>query len=282
MNSVPTSFDFGAQAIRPCYVVKTSYGNDSIALIRYLHERNQRKSLGKVVCLYNDTGWAAKWWEGRVQNGEELAKSYGFIPARTTALPWKKLLKNHAGWPDKMRRFCTQELKIIPTMFWLLKNDPEGKAEMVCGVRREESAARRLWPEYVESSPADEGRPQWSPLIFHTKEERDALIERAGWQPLAHRSRECRCIMANGPDIASWSEEDIIDIEALETWLTELYPNRIKFMFHPQRMKGKPQGIRQVVAWAKQLVSDRLAGKQRDDGGELEPSSGCDSGYCTG
>jgi len=148
-------------------------------------------------------------------------------------------------------------------------------------VRREESADRANWPEWVDSDATNEGRPQWSPLVFHTVEMRDDLIRRAGWVPLGHRSRECRCVLANSTDISTWSEDDISDIEQREKLLGDYNRERDfsnKFMFHPFRKAGKPQGIRQVVQWAKNVVA-----KKKKRGEKLEPpSSGCDSGYCTG
>lgn len=271
-SSVPLSFDFGGEALRPDYVVKCSYGNDSIALLQYLHEYDLRHQLGKVVVLYNNTGWAAKWWEGRVENGEKLARRFGFIPARTECIGFEELVWRHNGFPDHMRRFCTSELKIIPTMNWLRVHDPEGIAEMVCGVRREESAERRNWPEYVDADDKNEGRPNWSPLVDCTEAQRNELIVKAGWVVLPHRSRECRCINANSTDLKTWQEGDIEQIERLERKLSDRNPGKIKLMFHPLRMRTRPQGIRDVIAWAKTV-------KKKD---APPQSSGCDSGYCTG
>jgi hypothetical protein len=43
VNAVPQSFsDFGEESLRPDYVVKSSYGNDSIALIQFMHEYHHR------------------------------------------------------------------------------------------------------------------------------------------------------------------------------------------------------------------------------------------------
>jgi hypothetical protein len=277
MSAIPTSFDFDGQALRPDYVVKCSYGNDSIALLQYLHEYNQNHPLGKVVVLFNDTGWAAKWWiELRVPAGERFAERCGFIPCRTARFDWDAMLVAHNVWPDKMRRFCTQEAKIIPTMHWLSWNDPDGLSEMVCGVRREESADRANWPEYVESDSTNEGRAQWSPLVLHTEQDRNELLARAGYKPLPHRSRECRCVLANSTDIKTWDEDDKADIRQREKMLSDLNRERDfsnKFMFHPFRKKGRPEGIDAVVEWAKRVPPKKA---------KLEPGGGCDSGYCTG
>jgi hypothetical protein len=167
-------------------------------------------------------------------------------------------------------QFCTEELKVEPTLSWLRMHDPEGIAETVLGVRREESAARLAWPEYVPSSDKNEGRAEWSPLVFHTTEMRDALIRRAGWEPLPHRSRECRCVNAGSQDILKFTPEDIDEIEAIEKSMTCWGDNR--FMFSPRKKKGRPEGIRAVVEWAKQVKPKEAT---------LEVGSGCDSGYCT-
>ena len=268
---IPTSFNFG-NAIEPDYIVKCSYGNDSIALIQWLHEYNQIHPLGKVVVLYNDTGWGASWWPGRVLNGEKLASKYGFIPCQTKAKQtWFEMIRKKSMWPEHQARFCTSILKILPTIQWMTEHDPKGKSETVCGVRREESRERATWPEWVEASEANQGRPQWSPLYAHTTEERDALIIRAGWKPLPHRSRECRCVLAKASDIVSWDEKDIAEIERVEMELGKTVPGTHKFMFTPQKKKGEPMGIREVVKWAKRV-----------EGTEDDTFSGCDSGYCTG
>jgi 3'-phosphoadenosine 5'-phosphosulfate sulfotransferase (PAPS reductase)/FAD synthetase len=281
MKSIPTSFDFDGQALRPDHVVKCSYGNDSIALIQFLHEYNlcnPKNTLGKIVVLYNDTGWSTAWWPGRVTRGEAWVRSLGFIPARTDCKGMEEIVMSHGGWPDEFRKFCTAELKILPTLSWLWLHDPEGKAVMVCGVRREESERRKNWPWFIENG-IDEGRSQWSPLVLHSEESRNGLIRRAGWIPLPHRSRECRCINANSSDLKTWSEADIADVEKIEVALQQKYPGKIKFMFHPKAKAGNPEGIRQVIEWAKK-VKPRKKGEGEVDHYE-ENSGGCDSGYCS-
>lgn len=281
-NTVPMSFDFG-DALNPDYVVKCSYGNDSIALIQFLHEYNLKNRLGKVVVLYNDTGWAANWWPARVDKAEKtLVAAYGFIAARTASIGMQELVMSKNCWPNSMMKFCTEDLKIRPTMAWLSQHDPLGKAIMVCGVRREESHRRRLWPEWVESSDKNEGRSDWSPLASFTTEQRDDLIRRAGWEPLPHRSRECRCVLANAMDITTWKESDLSEIETLEFRLGELKRSRgvddktgDRFMFRPSNKAGNPQGIRDVVEWAKR------ASKKKGLYVDSEPV-GCDSGFCGG
>lgn len=78
------------------YVIFASYGNDSIALIQWAHERGLRN----VWCVFNDTGWALDWWiNERVPKGEALAQTYGFKTARTESEGMIALVKRKKGWP---------------------------------------------------------------------------------------------------------------------------------------------------------------------------------------
>lgn len=173
------------------------------------------------------------------------------------------------GWPTSQDRFCTQVLKIQPYLAWMGYHDPECLAISVCGVRREESVERNGWPLFTESSHKDDGRPLWSPLVFHTKEERDALIQRAGWEPLPHRSRECKCVLANRADLASWDEKDITQIEQVEEAAGMTRKGHPRVMFRPHNYMGAI-GIREVVKWAHSAR------------GEFRPTerAACDSGFC--
>jgi hypothetical protein len=97
-KTVPTSFDFG-DALRPDYVLKCSYGNDSIALIQFCFEYWQKHPLDagvKVVCLYNDTGWA------KAGIKECPAKNPGaalWRPACLARTCWRSVAREHTtGW----------------------------------------------------------------------------------------------------------------------------------------------------------------------------------------
>ena len=56
------------------HLIFASYGNDSIALIQWAHERG----LPGVHVAYGDTGWAADWWAGRVDQAGLLHLSEVF------------------------------------------------------------------------------------------------------------------------------------------------------------------------------------------------------------
>jgi 3'-phosphoadenosine 5'-phosphosulfate sulfotransferase (PAPS reductase)/FAD synthetase len=134
----------------------------------------------------------------------------------------------------------------------------------VLGLRRAESQERAKTPEYIESSERHGGRDVWCPLFAHSDEDRNALLARAGFEPLPHRSMECApCINANRADLRALTEVDIAKVEQLEARVG-------KTMFRSARHNGA-KGVREVIAWA------------YSSPGKYDPkqmSFGCDSGMC--
>lgn len=112
-----------------------------------------------------------------------------------------------------------------------------------------------------------------SPLVRHDDVMRDAILQRARFDALPHRSLECYpCINANIDDIRLLSEDRIRLIDITEKDLG--FTKRVKppVMFRTARRKGAV-GIRAVVQWA-------AAPRPRDQM-EMFPAQ-CDSGYCGG
>lgn len=248
------------------FAVSVSYGNDSIALIQWLHENV--KSREETVCVFFDTGWAAPWWITRVQAGEALAQGYGFRVVRLSSVGMIQLIKQKKGWPRHGMQFCTEELKIRPMNEWLDQNDPAKDAIVVVGIRREESARRASWPEWTEVSERNGGRPLWAPLVRHQEAERNELIRRSGLEVLPFRSQECYpCVNSSKADLRDLSEDRVALIESLETELGFTSNGKPRVMFRPKK-KGGATGIREVVKWA------------HTGRGEYELPEACDSGMC--
>ena len=57
------------------YVIKASYGNDSIALIQWMVEHGHTNAF----VLHNDTGWARSDWAERVEAGEAFGRVHGCL-----------------------------------------------------------------------------------------------------------------------------------------------------------------------------------------------------------
>lgn len=253
------------------HVLCVSYGNDSIALMQQAYESGMRN----VHVLFNDTGWAAPEWEERVRAGEYWATSHAFIPHRTASVGMEALVKKKKAWPRQGIQFCTEELKIIPTLAWLAENDPDCTAVLYNGKRRAESANRSAIPLYTKASESPLNRITVSPLYLHTDAERDALIASAGFDVLPHRSMECSpCINSNRADLLHVPESVVANIARIEAEMGVTKKGKPRTMFRPYRYM-KATGIREIIRWAK---SPR--GKfDIDDGNK---TAGCDSGMCGG
>lgn len=250
---------------KPEHVLFVSWGNDSIALMQWAHE----KGLRGVVCAYGDTGWSDKEWISRVSAGEKAAQAYGFATTRIPSVGMQRLVQIRKGWPSNQYQFCTKELKIKPALAWLDSVDPEKNAVCLIGVRREESKRRASFPEWVEESEGHGGRSLWAPLVRFSTAERDALLSRAGFEPLATRSMECHpCVNANRADLRTLSDDRVVEIEQMEKSLGVTSKGNPRYMFRPGRFCGA-KGIREVKRWA-----DSERGQYDPDGG------GCDSGWC--
>ena len=236
--------------------ISVSYGNDSIAMLQWAHETRQQD----VYAVYCDTGWASPSWPQRVERGEALARSYGFQTVRTQSIGMPGLVRMKKGWPGNGQQFCTLHLKGIPFLEWIDQADPERKAVVAVGKRRAESKERADTPEFIEASEYHGGRRIWHPLYAHTDAERNALLYRAGFEPLPHRSRECNpCVNANRKTFLGLTPGEIERVSDLEAEIG-------KPMYRPKRFGVI--GIHGVVTWAKD-------GKKRADIKDEE--EGCSS-----
>jgi len=249
------------------YVIFSSYGNDSIALIQHLHNLKCED----VHVVYSDTGWAASWWDERVTSiGEPLCHKYGFKTYRTQSEGMIPLVRRKSGWPmGGGGAYCTAELKVLPALAWLDEHDPEKQATCVTGVRREESRNRRDAPEWITHSERHGGRELWQPLVRHDEASRNALLSQACIDPLPHRSKECfPCVHANKADmlLLQHDEERVALIDSIERELGFSKNNKPKVMFRPKRHRGAV-GIREVIRWANTDSFEEFTSK-------------CDSGWC--
>lgn len=241
----------------PHFVLSSSYGNDSMAMLQWAHEV-ALDLFGTVTVTYCDTGWAKPQWAGRVELCEEFARSLGFNVERIVSMGMHELVRMKKGWPGNGQQFCTIHLKGVPFLNWIddTGNDPDCDVVMV-GKRRAESEARKDTPEFIIESEYHGGRILWHPLFLHSDEDRDALLDRAGaiappegWDGnhdrlyiLPHRSEECNpCVNANRGDIKRLSADEMAKVNELEVEIG-------KPMFRPKRFNGL--GIYGVVMWAR-------------------------------
>lgn len=220
------------------FVIFVSYGNDSIALLQWAKEQE----LEGVAVVFTDTGWAADGWMERVDLAEEWVRRNGFTPYRTSSIGFRQLARDKKGIPTQQFQWCSFILKIEPGRRWLEENDPDCRAVCLIGVRREESPDRADFPEWLIKSANHGGRMMVAPFATFTADQRDALILRAGFEILPHRSRECRCINSNHRDMQRFTDADWRAIAEVENEVGKTF-------FRPRRHMGA-KGADQVREWA--------------------------------
>lgn len=230
--------DIGHNSAVLRFVIFSSYGNDSCAVIQWAHEQK----LEGVCVVYSDTGWAASDWRQRVEEKEAWARSLGFQTARTRGISFAELAREKSGFPTQRYQWCSYRLKIEPGMRWLAENDPDCRAVVLVGVRQEESAERSDFPAWLARSENHGGRVMLAPFATATSEARNVYLLRAGIDPLPHRSRECKCVNSNRTDMRFFTPEDVVDIRALEAEIG-------RPLFRPHRHMGAT-GIDEVMRWA--------------------------------
>lgn len=224
------------------FTISSSGGNDSVAMIQWAVENNLL-SRGQVHVVFSDTGWQAPGWQQRVERVHAYADHCGFQTHIVTSIGMQELVRVKKGFPGNAQQFCTAHLKGLPFLQWIDEADPFLLSIVMVGKRREESAKRADTPEYVFDSEYHGGRTLWHPLYLHTEVERDALLRRAGFEPLPHRSLECNpCVNANRSDFLRLSPGEIERVNELEVEIG-------KPMFRPKRFSAL--GIYGVIAWAK-------------------------------
>jgi 3'-phosphoadenosine 5'-phosphosulfate sulfotransferase (PAPS reductase)/FAD synthetase len=263
------------------YIARCSYGNDSIAMLQYMHECG----LKDVAVVNNDTGWASEAWADRVAEGEAWARSMGWDAITLTSDGFESVVINQteAGmFPTRQRKFCTKYLKIHPFLAWAKVADPEKRALVCVGVRRAESVARSKHPAFMPEK--DDGRHVWHPLIDFSDADRDAMIAKTPLPILPHRSDECAiCINSNRADLrralpreieraagedsfipAPGEERDWLIAQLIE-WPTRVDPDRTTncsflmqsgartiaaLLSHATRQAEREKALREALDWA--------------------------------
>src|SRR5687767_12234043 len=109
----------------PIYVLRTNFGDDSIALIQWAKEAN----LKHVTVVYIDTGWAASRWAERLKLGESYVRSLGFdYISIKSPITFENTILNRGEFPCSKFQWCSSILKGLPLLDWLNQIDIYGQA----------------------------------------------------------------------------------------------------------------------------------------------------------
>lgn len=246
-------------------VASVSGGKDSTALILALREAEI-----PARYVFADTGWEAP---ETYEYLDTLRTKLG-ITIDVVGVPGGMLARAEvrAGFPMRLQRWCTRELKIEPLKKY---HDSIGETVSALGIRAQESDKRAAMLEWEDSD--EWGGFVWRPLLawkiddvlaihsrhsVHVNPLYQAGFDRVGCYPCILESKDSIRILAER------SPERVEEIAAHEERLTQLRrsrneekPGRYSHEFSPffqTRDRIAPMGIRQIVEWSR---TDR-GGKQ--------------------
>lgn len=227
-------------------VASVSGGKDSTAMCLNLRELDI-----PYRAVHQETGWENAETDRYLR--EELPKAIGpveFIRAEFTLDPeleavaatfeaemgvsysaMVRLIIRRGTFPSRVRRFCTQELKVFPMRDYLAKLDAD--AVHCVGIRANESMARSKMPEWEYNKTFD--CDVWRPLIDWTVDDVIAIHQRHGVAPNrnyfegAERVGCWPCIFARKSELRDLGARDpgrVDLLERLEAVVAELAAKR--------------------------------------------------------
>lgn len=204
-------------AIKPSLIVRSQYGDESIALVQFLYENQDFCNLfNKIIIVYINTGWCSQTWPQRIEAGEAHAHRCGFESIRLTApASFETLVLERKNFPSSKFQWCAGFLKGFPLLSWLDTLDPE--AQWCIAIAKRQDLYRQSLPEYIESCEYHGERKVWHPILNLSSEERDQLLSRAGFSTLNHRSLECEpCVNSHAEDLKNMLPADTLKLRKLE------------------------------------------------------------------
>lgn len=118
-------------------VVSLSGGKDSVALWLWA-----RRTGLKPFPVYIDTRWE---WDGHYPYLAELESRIGPFERIAARETFHQMTRRKASFPSRVRKWCTEHLKIKPFREWLdaLRDRTGEDVRVLLGIRREESTKRR-------------------------------------------------------------------------------------------------------------------------------------------
>ncbi len=243
-------------------VAMVSGGKDSVAMWLLLRQ------LGlEPLALYTDTLWE---WKGHAAHLNLLEARIGEIHRLRPEKGFADLIPVRGCFPSRVRRWCTEELKLKPARRWLDSFRDEAGCDVVVaiGVRREESAKRAAMVEWEWSDFYD--CEVWRPILGWTVADVAGEHRRAAipMHPLYHQGAErvgCfPCVNASKSELALVDRLQPERVDEIEAWEAQLGAT----MFTRDRRAEKrrlikagvpvdeagpsvePVGIREVMRWA--------------------------------
>jgi len=262
-------------------IVSMSGGKDSTATALALKEAGVPFRM-----VFADTEWEAPETYAHL---DHLRDAIGPIDVVGTPGGMVAKIRHRAGFPARMQRWCTRELKLIPLRAYHDDLETRDGVETACvvGVRADESESRAKMLPWEDD--ATWGGWMWRPILGWSVQDVIAIHHRHGvrMNPLyarGHNRVGCYpCIYAGKDEIrlvAERSPERIDEIRALEAEVTALraernaetpgrYGHKQATFFQTRMPDRVTMGIDDIVRWSRSARGGRqtLLFHEPPDGG---------------
>lgn len=157
-------------------VASISGGKDSAALSLWLTERGIEHHH-----VFADTGWEHDLTYEYLR-GPLTAKLGPITEVQGRDAGMVNLVRRKGTFPSRLRRFCTEELKVMPLVTFVKSvQDVYGDTVNAVGIRAAESEARAKMPEWEWSDAFD--CDVWRPLLRWTEQDVIDIHKRHGLAP---------------------------------------------------------------------------------------------------
>ena len=253
------------EQVRDCEVIASvSGGKDSAALVLALREAEI-----SARYVFADTGWEHPHTYAHL---DTMRARLG-IQIDVVGLPGGMAAeaRRAARFPGRMQRWCTRKLKLEPLRAYhdaVIDETGEDTINAM-GVRADESAARAKMPAWGEDR--EWGGWAWRPLLTWTVQDVLEIHRRHNlpMNPLYHAGANrvgCwPCIYSGREELRTMAAIDPGRVDLIETLEADVtaarqargLAGRATFYQSRDRSTGEPQGIRDVIGWAKADIGGR-------------------------
>lgn len=242
-------------------IASVSGGKDSAALCLWLQEQGIEHHR-----VFADTGWEHEATYEYLRG--PLTKALGSIDEVGLPGGMPGLIRKKGMFPSRLRRFCTEDLKVRPLAAYMRKTQDEyGEVVSAVGIRAAESEARAKLSEWEWSDTFD--CDVWRPLMRWTEQDVIDIHKRHGLVPNplylkgAQRVGCFPCIFARKAEVrlvADLSPGRIEEIRQLEAEVTATARTRAnsgehvaeRTFFHGKLSReGRPSPIDTIVEWSR-------------------------------
>lgn len=241
---------------RPHYVVRAQYGDESLALLAYLHATVPEQVGAAFTVVDIDTGFEGEGWLAEKAKRQAWVQSLGFhcvtLPVVT---PFADLIRRRQQFPSPKFQWCATVMKGMTLEQWLDQKDPEGAWGVL--IAKRQCLTRKPIPERLPQCELHGEREVLHPIVRMDLDAYEALQKTYQWPIGFPRSWECQpCVHSMASEVAALSRADQAKVADLEAAIQQPF-------FSAARWEGL-EHIEEQVLWLKQKTESSITTYPRD------------------